>query len=184
MNEYIHKQFTVDGLTVKIIQDQDATNPQEDHDTGLFLVANHRDFYVPEPGEKRVPNTFDELVERYGKTHWIIPIEAYIHGDVRLALSHEGNFVDRQWDVSQVGAIFAAKSEWRLRKKARKVAENYVETWNQYLSGDVWGVVVEDESGNELDACWGFYGSEYAEQEGKSMAKGANKHRASEACLI
>lgn len=184
MSEYVAKQFEVGGLVVKLIQDSDAQSPREYGDTGLFLVANHRDFYVPEPGEKRVNGDFESLVERWKKTHWIFPLEAYIHSGVVLALSHEGNFPDRQWDVSQLGAVFAAKDEWRLRKSARKAAQGYVETWNQYLSGDVYGVVIEDEAGNDLESCWGFYGLEYAQTEALSMAMHANKNRASEACLI
>ena len=156
-------EITYRGRTIKIVQDEDARNPQEDGDTGLFIVANHRDFYVPEPNEKRVPNDPDELIQRYKKTHWIFPLEAYIHSGVRLAFGQEGNFPDRRWDVSQLGFVFAAKSEWRLSKKARAAAASYIETWNQYLCGDVWGYDVGD------DSCWGFYGYDYCLQEAKSV---------------
>lgn len=166
----IGKEFKHAGVSVKIVQDEDASNPQEEHDKGLFLVASHRDFYVPEPGEKRCRETFNEYVRDYERTHWIFPIEAYIHSGVRLAMSHTGNFPDRQWDVSQVGAIFAAKSEWRLSKSARKAAEGYMEAWNQYLSGDVWGYIIGEETPFE-ESCWGFYGLDYCEQEAKSIAE-------------
>lgn len=178
------EQFSHCGLTVKIYQDEDAQSPREYGDEGLFIVANHRDFYVPEPGEKRVTDDYETIVNRWKKTHWVFPLEAYIHSGVVLALSHEGNFPDRQWDVSQLGAVFVAKKEWNTKAKARKAALQYVETWNQYLSGDVYGYVIEDEDGNNLESCWGFYGLEYATQEAKQAAERANKHRATEACLI
>lgn len=158
------KTISYRGKEIEIHQDDDAQSPQEDGDNGLFLVANHRDFYVPEPGEKRITDDFQTIVERYRKTHWVFPLEAYIHSGVVLALSGCGNFPDRQWDVSQLGAVFAAKKEWRLSKAARKAAESYVETWNQYLGGEVYGYVVGD------DSCWGFYGMEYCIQEAKSAA--------------
>lgn len=151
------------GKQIEIVQDEDAQSPQEDGDNGLFLVANHRDFYVPEPGEKRVPNDPEELIEHYRKTHWIFPLEAYIHGEVRLALSRGGNFPDRQWDVSQLGFVFAAKKEWRLSNKAREAAKSLTETWNQYLSGDVYGYVVGE------DSCWGFYGYDYCVEEARRI---------------
>ena len=162
-------------MKYQIKQDENALSPNEDGDTGLFLVANHRGFYVAEPGEKRINCGAAELVQKYKKTHHIFPIEAYIHSGVILALSHEGNFCDRQWDVSQVGFIFVAKSEWRLNKSARKAAESFLTTWNQYLSGGVWRYVIEDEEGNHLDSCGGFYGKDYCESEAKSAMKALDK---------
>lgn len=64
----------------------------------------------------------------------------------------------------------------------REVARQCVETWNQYVSGDVWGCVVqvyenvavdEDDDpeweevseGWAQESCWGFYGSDYAKEE-------------------
>ncbi len=183
MNDPV-KQFEVDGLTVKLFQDTDAQSPQDWGDTGLFLVANHRQCYIPEPGEKRIDCDFDTLVEKWKDTHWIFPLEAYIHSGVVLALAYTGNFPDRQWDVSQLGAVFASKKEWRLSKSARKSAEQHVKTWNEFLAGDVYGYEVEDENGNSLDSCWGFYGHEYAEQQAREAAQHANKNRSAEACQI
>jgi hypothetical protein len=123
------------GFSVKIERDEMAENPSSWGDTSLFLVANHRQCWIPEPGEKRIPQEAKQLVDKYKKTHWIFPLEAYIHSGVVLALSNEGNFPDRQWDVSQLGFVFASKGEWRLSKSARKASLSLIEQWNQYLSG-------------------------------------------------
>ncbi len=167
--------MTKANLSYEIIQDQTAESPREWADTGLFLVANHRDFYVPEPGEKRVPESANEVVDKYSKTHWVFPIEAYIHSGVVLAFSQEGNFPDRRWDVSQLGFVFAAKEEWRLSKSARKAAAGLIATWNQYLSGDVWGYAIKDEEGATVDSCWGFYGREYCEEQAKEAMASASR---------
>ena len=163
-------------LTLRIEQDSDATSPSDWEDSNLFIVANHRKCFIPETGQRRITGTAAELVRKYVKTHWVFPLEAYIHSGVVLALSGEGNFPDRHWDVSQLGHVFAAKSEWRLSKSAYKAALSKVNEWNQYLSGDVWGCTVEDEDGNTVDSCWGFYGREYAESEGKNMLAAAKKN--------
>lgn len=173
------KTLIHEGVTIEIHQDTDAQSPSEWGDTSLFLVANHRDCYIPEPGEKRITDDASELVERWKATHWIFPLEAYIHSGVVLALSGEGNFPDRQWDVSQLGFVFCDKKEWRLRKSARKAALSHVETWNQYLSGDVWGYVVDPDGLNE-DSCWGFYGFDYCVEEAKSIAEQAAKAKSDE----
>ncbi len=173
-------------MKLEILQDEHASSPSEWGDDSLFLVANHRQFYVPVPGEKRLPQYGNEVADRFAKTHHIFDLEAYIHSGVRLALSGEGNFPDRCWDVSQLGYVFASKSEWKTRKEARKAALSLVETWNDYLSGDVWGYVVEDDDGNCLDACWGFYGDDgkkEAQSEGEkalAAAKAAAEHKAKE----
>lgn len=161
------------GLRAKIIQDEVDCSPADNQDGGLFLISGHRDFYVPAPDEKDVRPDFADYVAEFGESHWVFPVEAYIHGGVSLALSGRGNFPDRQWDVSQCGAIFASKSEWPLRESAEKAARGLVEYWNQYLSGDVWGVVIEDRNGEHVDSCWGYYGLEYARQEAAEMLKQA-----------
>lgn len=175
-----HETLTHNGVAIAIYQDEGAQSPREWEDTGLFLVANHRDCYIPEPGEKRIPSDPEELVERWKGTHWIFPLEAYIHSGVRLALSQEGNFPDRQWDVSQLGFVFAAKKEWRLSASARKAAQVLINTWNQYFSGDVWGYVVDEDGPNE-NSCCGFYGFDYCVQEAKSVADHVAELRKKEA---
>ena len=152
-----------------IEQDQNATPPSEWGNTDLFLVANHRDFYVPEHGKKTLPKYGNELADKYAYTHHIFNLEAYIHGGVVLALSNEGNFPDRQWDVSQLGYVFASKAEWSTREDARKAALSLIKEWNMYLSGDVYGYVITDDDGEHIDSCWGFYGKEYCENEAKSV---------------
>src|SRR3990167_8973304 len=139
------------GLTIKIFQDDNPQSPEEWGDDSLFLVADHRDFYVKPPKN----STTESVVKDYNKTHHVFGLEAYIHSGVVLSLSREGNFVDRQWDVSQLGLVFVAKNETKTKGKARKLAQGLIKTWNQSLSGDVYGYDIEDG-----DSCWGFYGLE------------------------
>ncbi len=167
-------------MKLEILQDEHASSPSEWGDEDLFIVANHRQFYVPVPGEKRIAESADELVKRFKRTHWAFVVEAYIHSGVVLALDGEGNFPDRQWDVSLVGYVFAAKKEWRMSKTARKAARGLIETWNQYLSGDVWGYVIENDEGYDVDSCWGFYGEEYARQEGEAALAACEQRAAKE----
>ncbi len=60
-----------------------------------------------------------------------------------------------------------------IEEQAKDAAEVLIETWNQYLSGDVYGYRLfynpadlnEDEIDDmdELDSCWGFYGDDVKE---------------------
>jgi hypothetical protein len=46
-----------------------------------------------------------------------------------------------------------------------------VETYSQYVSGDVWGFVIEDAEGEEVDSCWGIYGMGSCKEEARAFAK-------------
>lgn len=167
MNEHIAEQFQHKGYAVKIIQDFDPQSPE--NDDGLFLVTTrNRYFEVLHNGMDAGECMEDkELCKRY----WIFPLRAYIHSGVALSLGSGGQFSD-PWDSGQIGFVFAAKNEWRYQTREQKkcvsaftAAKGYVETWNQYLSGDVWGFVIEDADGEHVDSCWGFYGLEYCKTE-------------------
>lgn len=68
-------------------------------------------------------------------------------------------------------AVYVARylvrdKERRMKKSAEKAARGLIETWNAYLSGDVYGIVREDYDKNKTriggEECWGFYGYDYA----------------------
>jgi len=157
---------------INVYQDMDYHSPElyDGDDKDLFLTAYHRDFSVDSKiisksecvalatcdydGDDDLKTRCQELKKQY---HYF-DLEAYIHSGVVLALSYEGNFVDRKWDVSQLGMVFASKKEFKTRDKARQAALSLIETWNDDLSGNVHGYMIENKNGNEFGGCWGFYG--------------------------
>ena len=118
----------------------------------------------------------------------ILPLYLYDHSGITMNTT---GFSCR-WDSGQVGIIWAsldrARHEWAgplpdldtLRTKTEDCLRAEVETYDMYLTGDVWGYTVErvyyDEDGDEeqrddLDSCWGFYGRDGCEQEAEGSAK-------------
>lgn len=140
-----------------LVQDDSPQSPGEWGDDALFLVADHREFCVKPP-----KGDIKNAIETYSETHYVFGLETYIHSGVVLALSKEGNFPDRMWDVSQLGAVFVSKTEFKTKLKARQSALSLINTWNEYLSGDVYGIVKEAYTHEKIqinnDAVWGFYG--------------------------
>ena len=61
----------------------------------------------------------------------------------------------------------------------KDMAGQACDTYNQWACGDVWGAIVEDITDIDrpvhLDSCWGFYGLEYARNEGLTMLEAFNK---------
>lgn len=86
------------------------------------------------------------------------------------------------WDWGQVGFIYATReavlayfARKRLTKslldRAKAVLANEVEVYDQYLQGDVWGYILEDDQGNGVYSLWGLFGYEYAKQEAELAMK-------------
>jgi hypothetical protein len=82
------------------------------------------------------------------------------------------------WDWGQIGFVFVMKDKLRkeygkLTRKnietATKVLLAEVETYNQFLSGDVWGYIVDQDGKDE--SCWGYYSFDECVEEAKNVAK-------------
>lgn len=152
------------GYKIKIRQDEFAESPDDWGDENLFLIYDHRDFTVKRDGfspediydylsiknallKEDVFQPKDELEDDlkgyfdYESRYWIFLVEAYIHSGVRLSLF--SGTKQCIWDSSVSGYILASKKEFELEETARNAAEGLIKTWNQYLSGDVWGFIVE-----------------------------------------
>jgi hypothetical protein len=119
----------------------------------------------------------DTLVDWYrgqkieqSKSYWIFQLTMYSHSGVALQLGSRGFACDGGgWDTSRVGAVLVSKKEWPRSAKAEKAAQCLVQEWNNYLSGNVWGVITEvfdaktkKRIDDECNSCWG-YNYEYQE---------------------
>ena len=84
----------------------------------------------------------------------------------------EENWSVKGWDAPVTYPDGSAKT---LRERSLDLMRGEVETYDQYLTGDVWGYVVTylDDDGEELgeDSCWGFYGQEYCQEEAEQAAE-------------
>ena len=142
------------GKVIKIYQDEDAQSP-EGWDNNVFIVSYHNDFYVA----KDEIITKSDLAEYFNgekipqtKDYHIFLVYAYIHSGVSLSLSNEKYPFTDAWDVSRCSAILVSKEEAKTRKQAERMAKGLIETWNDFLGGNIYGY----DTGN--DSCWGFYG--------------------------
>jgi hypothetical protein len=126
-------------------------------------------------------------IERTLAEHYVIlPLYLYDHGGITIST---GRF-SCPWDSGQVGFIYTpmdtARENWpnwtdeETREAETRCLLAEVETYDLFLTGEVYGYVVErvyyDEDGDveereELDSCWGFFGREFAEEEARSMAE-------------
>jgi hypothetical protein len=151
----------MDKLRIKA--DTCPINPREDYDhSSVIIYSSHRHLLGDEKVERGT-----EVSER---DNIVLPVYAYIHSGV--ALNTTG--FSCPWDSGQSGYIYepkeAIRQEFgvkRISPKLRKTIENRmraeVEQFSKYLNGEVYGFVIEDEEGNEVDSCWGFFGNDWAD---------------------
>lgn len=154
------------GLIISIFQDINSDDsPNDWGNDDLFLVHYHRDFEVRRDEivskDEMVAWYNGEKIETTKKFH-IFLVKAYIHSGVSLALAESGAgesypFTDR-WDTSRCGCVLVSKKEARTKNKAYKLAEGLIKSWNDCLSGNVYGFTIEDKEGEHLGSCGGFYG--------------------------
>jgi hypothetical protein len=155
-----------------LVQDNDSHSPDELGDDGLFLVHYHRDFWIERNdiiSREDLGNWYRGYSISQSNDYFIYPVAALIHSGVYLSFGRNFNSDPGGWDTSHVGAILVSKKEFKTKNKAFKAAECLLGEWNMYLSGDVYGCVVErfDSLKEHIDhdSCWGFFGFECAKEE-------------------
>ena len=99
-----------------------------------------------------------------------LPVYLLDHSGLSL---RTGRFMEDPggWDTSFIGFTYATKeaiinvygdAEPENTKKAEKLLRAELETYGQYISGEVYGYSVEPNERNKSincdDSCWGFYG--------------------------
>jgi hypothetical protein len=169
-------------VKIRIEQDEHYESPREWDNLGR-MVCLHRRYNL---GDKHSysESSFDSWAElreelvKEEKAVVILPLFLFDHSGISISCrSSTFRAVDSAgWDWGQVGFIYATREDvlqtWsrkyitkKLLAKVEEILVGEVKTYDQCLTGDVWGYIIEDDDGEHLDSCWGFYGHEYCEQE-------------------
>jgi len=158
--------------------------PRDPYGTGRFVVDCDQ---CEGTGERDAP----EGIQQFGKPspcafcegtgYRVDGLQACqtMHGNVVACLPvsvNDGPYtmlhVADDWEDAQ-GWIYATKETADMTGVApadyEKALRQDLATWNTYLEGDVYGIIVTDADGREVDSCFGFYGLEYAREEAKGM---------------
>lgn len=110
--------------------------------------------------------------------NYIVWLPLYLLDHSGLSIS-TGSFGD-PWDSGQVGWIYMARETFLAETgwdeqlwpdKAIEMMQGSVKTYDQYLTGDVYGFTVYENTGTEEkpswdetdNSCWGFYGNDIKE---------------------
>ena len=147
--------------------------------------VNHSSEFVDEKVKEIIQKALDKHV---------IMLECYLYDHSGITMNTSGFSCD--WDSGQVGFIYISRKnavkEWGKKlctKKVVELAKKYlkgeVETYDQYLTGQVYGKRVLgpleaghtdedddpkdeewDDEREEIDSCWGYFGSDMTDEDG------------------
>lgn len=159
--------------TVEIITDQDPESPREWDNLGT-MICGHRNYTL---GDEQITESDFDGWEDLEKSLYrdrgaalVLPLNLYDHSGITMSIGSGSG-----WDNGVVGFIYttrdAIRHEYGVKRITRKILEQAervlrgeVETYDTYLRGDVYGVIITDAAGREIENCWGFYGDAGAQQ--------------------
>lgn len=127
-------------------------------------------------------STIWKILDRH---YLIMPLGLLDHSGLHMWVGGGSHWSDSAgWDSGTVGYIYVShkkiREEWSVKCVRHKVKIHHcgtkkaidyakerlvgeVETYDQYLTGDVYGYVVEGSSGEDIGSCWGYFGHDWKE---------------------
>jgi len=182
--------FGVNGLTVEITPDLDPESPREWDNNGI-MVCFHRRYDLGDKTDLQSSDfeSWQEVAEYLGreeKAICIMPLYLYDHSGLRIKAGSFNGLLPQghaEFDSGQVGFIYTSLEQ--LNKGGHSFTEitpeqmeqiqgwltGEVETYDNYLSGNVFGFSIQDKNGEIIDSCYGFYGLEHCIEEAKWQAE-------------
>lgn len=167
------------NITYRIEQDDNPENPRKALDNAGVMACWHNRYDLGDDKKNwECPDSPEDFIE-WAEANKVVylPLYLYDHSGITMRTSS----FSCQWDSGQVGYIYLTRQtilkEWGYKvltkqriEKLEKYLRAEVETYDQYLTGDVYGyIITDDDTGEELDSCYGFYGSEYCESVAKAL---------------
>ena len=158
---------------LKLVQDSSADSPREWDNLGTMVCFHNRyDLGDNHNYNSDDYNNWEEMkkaIEKEENTAVILPLYLYDHSGISIST---GAFSCR-WDSGQIGFIFISKEKAvqefggkivtaKLKERLVGILEGEVETYDQYVRGEMYGFQIVDEDDNHIDSCYGFYGTDFA----------------------
>lgn len=154
------------GNTIEIHIDEHPESPREWDNLGS-MICWHRNYSLGDsehPEKWETPADFIKWATRNRVAY--LPLYLYDHSGITMNTTG----FSCPWDSGQVGYIYVTTEKMReeynckavskkLRERVLGYLKNEVETYDQYLTGSVYGYIIKDEKDEEIDSCWGFYGT-------------------------
>lgn len=164
------KQLKNGDQLLEIFVDESPESPREWDNLGTIVTKENHHYKI---GDKQVLD-IDEYLNEQGD---IIKIPLYMLDHSGISLSTK-SFND-PWDSGMIGFIYAnkdkIKQEFNVKRigkrtltKVQNIFNSEIDTYDQYVNGNVYGFVLskvskcdhDEDHKEQIDSCWGFYGED------------------------
>lgn len=175
------------GQVIKIYQDEDAGSPRDWDNVGTMICFHNR----YELGDKHDLSIEDfdnwDGVKQYlmkeKNAFIILSLFLYDHSGLRMKIGSFNGLLSQghaEFDSGQIGFIYVTPGDVRkcymvkritekIRERVRECLLSEVNTYDDYLSGNVYWYAAETSDGDTINSCGGYYGdTDYMISEAKS----------------
>jgi hypothetical protein len=173
---------TIGKYKIEIIPDENPCSPREDDNLGTMVCFHSRydlgDKHDYNHNDYRGWDEMKKAIIKNEKVGVILPLYLYDHSGITMNTTG----FSCSWDSGQVGFIFISKKKMleeyggkivtaKLKQQVTEYLKGEVKTYDQYLTGDVYGYRITDtETDEEVDSRWGYYGDDYCMKEAETSA--------------
>jgi hypothetical protein len=162
--------YEYNGCTITISVDDDAPSPRTDYDNLGTMVCCHSRYNL---GDKQYSLSDMHSVPEFGDNAISLPLFLYDHS----GLSMNTTGFSCPWDSGQVGYIIVSRERLDEEydgdytdEEIYDMLRDEVDLYNQYISGEVYGHIIDFEGVDSPESCWGFYGYDYCKGEAEHEA--------------
>lgn len=165
------------GFKIAVGYDDMPENPRTWCNLGIMLCWHRRTNLGDEQVTPWMRDNYPDIsglegyLVRERDAEVILPLHFYDHTVQSMSTrSFVGRAQHAEWDSGVVGLIFATRQDilkefgrdrmsQKLSRKVEEILAGEVETYDQYMRGDVYSYRITDAAGDFVDGCGGYFGS-------------------------
>lgn len=172
--------FEYRGHEIVILVEEYPQNPRTEWDNLGTMICFHKRYNLGDEHDFN-PSYYHgwsdlagAIIEEYDPCV-MLPLYLYDHSGLRIKVGSFQGLLPQghaEFDSGPIGWILAEKDkvrkEWgkkriskQLQEKVRGILVSEVETYDQYVSGQVYGFQIRTKDGDLDGGCWGYYGSDW-----------------------
>jgi hypothetical protein len=164
----------IGNYTISTFYDECPTNPREWDNFGTMVFFHGRyklgDKHSYRSSDYDNWNELKKHIIQAENAAILLPVYMYDHSGISLSVNTFGC----NWDSGQIGFIYVSREKLlkeyypakiitkKLKERVIKYLIGEINEYNQYLSGEVYAVSVQDHEGEIVHECYGFYSEDDA----------------------
>lgn len=154
---------THNGYEISIVYDDDPINPRTEYENMGTMVCFHRRYKLGDDHGLSIESA-KELMSKVEKSGGVVlPLFLYNHSGITMNTTG----FSCPWDSGQVGFIYVdaetIRKEYNVKRISKRIREKVtdhlkceVEIYDRFLTGEVYGFIIEKD-GEKVDSFFGYF---------------------------